>query len=556
MGVIKDGSISGTLPSNKVFGVNYPGYPSSMERALVTLGGAEGISMARESPSNLLELRFRPEDPYSHPTHGELVPCNNFLLKISKQNIQPEITANAHLKEDDVRHILEKQQDTICADIVGHVSETYYFNGMVDYQHVLGVHADVARKKKRNWDDVEPQFEKHGLIDADQEDLMILLPPLFSLKNIPENVVLKPSMYVSLKKKQEGVVQHRWEMDIEPSLAIDFNIKDVPKKVNWEKFIKEGTDEWNCQMAVCDSFEERPIWIKESLSEHLSNKGLKLSSNYLKRLLFRAAYYFSNGPFLRFWIRKGYDPRKDPESRIYQRIDFRVPPSLRSYCDNGIASGLKHKWGDLCGFRVFPYKCQISLQLYELPDDYIQQEMKKPSTQTTCNLATGWFTPHVLEIFRLCVAVRFLSVYPNAGAESFLKSASSRLEKSKRAVTVVKEPIVNQQINRDEVIIEEKGMSNDEEEDDEDDDDVEDDMEDEDFDADEGLDLVGDGTNFLQEPSYTNEDNISKSYLQDLFGSFPYNNGGGNEFQDGENSDGEYHIYDQDSDENYSDDDY
>lgn len=82
--------------------------------------------------------------------------------------------------------------------------------GMVDYQHVLGVHADVARKKKRNWDDVEPQFgacllkkryiiekcnflcnfvEKHGLIDADQEDLMILLPPLFSLKNIPENVV-------------------------------------------------------------------------------------------------------------------------------------------------------------------------------------------------------------------------------------------------------------------------------------------------------------------------------------------------------------------------------
>lgn len=31
--------------------------------------------------------------------------------------------------------------------------------------------------------------EKRGLIDADQEDLMILLPPVFSLKNIPENVV-------------------------------------------------------------------------------------------------------------------------------------------------------------------------------------------------------------------------------------------------------------------------------------------------------------------------------------------------------------------------------
>lgn len=57
----------------------------------------------------------------------------------------------------------------------------------------------------------------------------------------------------------------------------------VPKKVNWQKFIAEGTEEWKCQMAVCDLFDERPIWIRQSLSEHLSNKGLKLSSNYIKR---------------------------------------------------------------------------------------------------------------------------------------------------------------------------------------------------------------------------------------------------------------------------------
>lgn len=49
-----------------------------------------------------------------------------------------------------------------------------------------------------------------------------------------------------------------------------------------------------------------------------------------------------------------------------------------------------------------------------------------------------------------------------------------------------------------------------------------------------------------------NQENISKNYLQDLFGSFPHN--GGN--QDAENSEGEYHIYDQYSDGNESDDDY
>ena len=57
----------------------------------------------------------------------------------------------------------------------------------------------------------------------------------------------------------------------------------VPKKVNWEKFMREGTNEWKCQKAVCQLFDERPIWIKQSLSEHLSKKGLKFGPNLFKR---------------------------------------------------------------------------------------------------------------------------------------------------------------------------------------------------------------------------------------------------------------------------------
>ncbi|KAF2298248.1 hypothetical protein GH714_020859 [Hevea brasiliensis] len=140
-------------------------------------------------------------------------------------------------------------------------------------------------------------------------------------------------------------------------------------------------------MAVSDLFEERPIWPKDALTDRLLDKNLKFTHQTLRRLLLAVAYYFSGGPFLRFWIRKGYDPRKDPESRIYQRIDFRVPPSLRSYSDANAANGLKQKWEDLCKFQVFPYKCQTSLQLSELDDDYIQQEIRKPPKQTTCTVS-------------------------------------------------------------------------------------------------------------------------------------------------------------------------
>ncbi|XLS85644.1 hypothetical protein HN51_035810 [Arachis hypogaea] len=82
------------------------------------------------------------------------------------------------------------------------------------------------------------------------------------------------------------------------------------------------------------------------------------------RLLSRISYYFFNGPFLRFWIKKGYDPRKDPDSRM-----------------------LKPRWEDICTFRAFPYKMQTSLQLFELVDDYIQSEINKPPSQASCTVS-------------------------------------------------------------------------------------------------------------------------------------------------------------------------
>lgn len=597
MGVIEEGSISGYIPSNENFSVHYPAYPSSTARAIETLGGTQAIRKARSSQSNKLELHFRPEDPYSHPAFGELQPCNNLLLRISKKKstdgqsaevsskvskCPPTDSTNPKQKICGSESVGSEQHGSqpvgesvatgeeveaqisgevpirLCADIIARVSEAYHFNGMVDYQHVLPVHADVARRKKRNWAEVEPHLEKGDLVDVDQEDLMILLPPLFSPKDVPEKLVLRPSMTLNLKKKQEGVVQQRWEMGIEPCLAIDFEIKEIPKKVNWEQYIPKGSEQWEWQMAVSNLFDERPIWPKGALTERLLDKGLNVGDYTLRRLLFRTAYYFSNGPFLRFWIRKGYDPRKNPDSCIYQRIDFRVPPSLRSYCDANAANGLKQRWEDICSFRVFPYKCHTSLQLFELADDYIQQEIRKPLKQTTCTGATGWFSYRVLESLRLCVMVRFLSICPETSAEYLLKSASDRFEKSKR-MHIYENNLRPNEEGIQEVNKELEG-DKDKEEPNDVDDDEEDEMEaengEEELDAYEALDMVGeDDEDSLQSRSYLDAENISRDYLQGLFGSFSFTKAGGGEVQDADTSDGEYQIYEQDSLGEYSDDD-
>lgn len=118
---------------------------------------------ARSSQHNKLELRFRPEDPYSHPAFGELYHCNSFLLKISKKGVGetssaldmentskslyaasnhqeletsfPESVETEHIvqlrsdSETVKSQASEEVQGNLCADIVAQVSESYHFNG-------------------------------------------------------------------------------------------------------------------------------------------------------------------------------------------------------------------------------------------------------------------------------------------------------------------------------------------------------------------------------------------------------------------------------------------
>ncbi|CAL8169704.1 unnamed protein product [Prunus armeniaca] len=554
MGVVKDGSTTtGFLPSSEVFAIHYPGYPSSMSRAIETLGGTQGIRKAHSSQSNRLELHFRHQEPYSHPAFGDLRPCNNLLLKISKTmsnagQTQPQSELLAS-KQDEVQI---PENDQVHFDIVARVPEAYHFDGMVDYQHVVPVHADVARKKKRNWIEIkDPHSDKGGLMDIDQEDAMILLPQLFAPKDVPDNLVLKPSVTLSAKKNQEEPVQHQWEMDMEPVLAIDFGISEIPKRTNWEEYIPQGSDQWKSQMAVSQLFDERPVWPKDSLTERLVDKGFNFSDHLLRRLLSRVAYYFSRGPFLRFWIKKGYDPRKDPDSRIrFQKIDFRVRPPLQSYCDANSANQLKHRWEDICAFRVFPYKCHTTLQLFELGDDYIQEQIRKPPAQTTCSSETGWFSYNMLENLKDCVKVRFLSVFPEPGAEPLLKAATESFKKSKKMCS-------NDKLMRDEVghpqakagyeDVEEPNNVEEEEKDE-----IGVNNGEEALDTDDGLDVAEDGEISLQSHSYLNMENISRTHLQELFGSFPSPEAGGDRIQAAYTSDEEYQIYEQDSDDNFS----
>ncbi|CAL9231422.1 unnamed protein product [Arabidopsis halleri] len=552
MGVIENGTISGNLPSKEAFVVHYPGYPSSISRALETLGGIQGITTARELMSNKLELHFRPEDPYAHPVLGEQRPCHGFLLKISKEVVkkdslpesQPVLaTSNACLPED---------FPALCADIVARVSESYCFDGMADYQHVVPIHADIAQQKKRKWMEVKSLAGKNDLMNMADEDVMMLLPQFFSPKDMPDNLVLRLPVTSSPKKKDEELTQNLYEIDIGPVFAIDFSVKEIPKILKWEDFIVPSSNQWKWQVAVSALFEERPVWTRDSIVQRLLDKGLKCTHHMLNRFLLRAAYYFSGGPFLRFWIKRGYDPRKDPESRVFQRMEFRVPPELKGYCDSNATNKSKPSWDDICAFKVFPFKCQTFLQLFELDDEYIQQEIRKPPKQTTCNYKTGWFSEALLDNLRLRVAVRYVSVFPEPGFEDVFKSIQEEFERSEKT-RIQKDALKPYQRNHQETTKDMKKCKNTNKEKDSDvnaDDDTEDvDDEDEELNV-----AANDDEISISSHEYGDMENNSRTYLQGLFNSFPssapalYGNA-----NDG--SDGEYPIYEQESNDDKDDND-
>lgn len=419
---------------------------------------------------------------------------------------------------------------------------------MADFQHVVPVHAAETRKRKHP----ECPNNKEHLCN-DNEDVMMLVPPLFSIKDKPTKIALLPSSNALSKSMQRGVVQHRWEMDIGPTLALPFNVQAVPEKINWEDHISKNSAEWGWQMAVCKMFDERPVWPRQSLYECLIDDGLQISQSQFKRLLFRAGYYFSTGPFGKFWIRRGYDPRKDPDSRMFQRIDFRMPPELRNLPRK---ERRPEKWTEMCKLEVMPSKSFIFLQLFELKDDFIQAEIRKPSHQPTCSHLTGWFCKPMIKTLRLQLSIRLFSLCPNEDAKNFLRNAYELIERSKKQEALCRSQQLKENkeaSDRHNGTEDQAGGNNSDSEDAEDDEE-----EDKESDGYESPPMADDVPDFTLDDPYTSGEGFSNGYLEEMLRNFPLHEDGQNKPGDAPNnteaSDGEFEIYEQPSDDEESSD--
>ena len=73
--------------------------------------------------------------------------------------------------------------------------------------------------------------------------------------------------------------------------------------------------------------ERRPVWTRRALFNNLNSQNLKtVGPNTAKHVTYYIGYMFNAGPFRDCLVRFGYDPRKDPTSRVYQSLFFMLEP--------------------------------------------------------------------------------------------------------------------------------------------------------------------------------------------------------------------------------------
>ena len=205
----------GNVPKRTSFAVEYPGYVKNVQRMVETLGGVTAIADARTNNAPLLELRFRPEDPLSHPVFGDVHPTtSNLLLKITRKRKQPVSSDQRASTVEDAGHRQaeegtpagnastaperagevdaedEEDECTVQAEVVARVESAYRFNGLADFQYTpvgsLKQRARLKEQKERRWRSEDESVPGFGTMTEDNEEPCLILPPLFCKNDLPQ----------------------------------------------------------------------------------------------------------------------------------------------------------------------------------------------------------------------------------------------------------------------------------------------------------------------------------------------------------------------------------
>ncbi|KAG7263667.1 hypothetical protein CRUP_005206 [Coryphaenoides rupestris] len=261
---------------------------------LETIGGERGLSKTYADPSRRLELRYRPKDPFCHSLCGNRFPSNNLLLRVRRR-----------VRKKDPRDV------QLHMEVLGVIGTTYKFQGMADFQ-CLAVHSEDGRHTSL--------YDKVILRKSESQDFFeqrvpfFLPPPIFSRLDTPVDYFYRPD---NRMRRNHNAIFVSFRDPMVPSECLE------AARLNWQRACVKDSDTAT-EQSFRKMFESRPIWSRNAVKGNID-----IHPEKLKLLLPLLAYYMVTGPWRSLWVRLGYDPRKTPEAKKYQILDFRIRCSTR-----------------------------------------------------------------------------------------------------------------------------------------------------------------------------------------------------------------------------------
>ncbi|KAI5125023.1 hypothetical protein M0805_007447 [Coniferiporia weirii] len=445
------------LPAENFFSIEFPGYvqEGSAHRAIQHLGGPSSVARAFKRGATkvetLLELNWRPNNPFSHPIPGGIVYSNNILLKVTKRKRKR--------REGDEGG---GPVGEFVAEAVGVVPKTMRFRSMADFQYAPDT-SDPVVQLRAAMDRMDVEFIRKYTIPPEKEDyalpgdsgqpprdgadsqvrsnLRLIPPPLFSRQAIPHiynykannmSVVTTVVDSETGEEKKRLINKARWKGF--HTTSISFTEKTIPDKPPDSVQNMIGQADQRVLALLKQKFIERPIWTRNALNNQFNAADVREMYNS-KFLVPLVCYVFADGPWRDTLIRFGYDPREDPTARFYQRLYFRninhpiVRPSIvvsrqeqRNIEKQAIPSTSSHaqlqsaeQIEDEPPSHIFDgihlTKETAAYQLCDIVDPMLKEMIEdKENVRDECNERDGWYTTHALERIKAVLRHKFFSL--------------------------------------------------------------------------------------------------------------------------------------------------
>ncbi|KAJ2613153.1 tau 95 subunit of transcription factor TFIIIC [Coemansia sp. RSA 1365] len=311
------------LPEHTLLSVEYPGYVVDTDKAIESIGGSK--KLARDTTENVgmpIELRYRYNDPTSHPINGEIIPTQNLLVKVTRRVRRPKGKNDTTTREE---------RTNTTAEVVAIIDKTVRFRKLADFQY-LTTKADPISQfsgafMNINVDELK-QFGASDVFDKTIGAGAGYIPaPFIDYNGWPSQYRVMSSQKLQ-KPNEEPAAEDPTHKLRNPRNKSEFN----------RVYVKFHTDP-TPMCALPEVEKDRvlvPANIAKKVEEILAETPI-VSRNVmdvlmpseecggLKTIAFMPiyAYLMDSGPWRSCWIRFGYDPRTDPEACKYQILDVR-----------------------------------------------------------------------------------------------------------------------------------------------------------------------------------------------------------------------------------------